>query len=77
MLENLKEQVLEANLLPPFAWGTDAMNAVHNAVVMEEIAFTDWHAMLLNPELGPMQPTLLDKHYLRKHGKNAYHGQNR
>ena len=60
----------------PFAWGTDAMNAVHNAVVMEEIAFMDWHAMMINPQLGPMQQTLLDKHYLRKHGKNAYYGQN-
>ena len=59
----------------PFAWGTDAMNAVHNAVVMEEIAFMDWHAMMLNPALGPMQQTLLDKHYLRKHGANAYYGQ--
>ena len=59
----------------PFAWGTDAMNAVHNAVVMEECAFMDWHAMVINPALGPMQQTLLDKHYLRKHGKNAYYGQ--
>ena len=59
-----------------FAWGTDPMNAVHNAVVMEEVAFMNWHAMVLNPELGPMQQTLLDKHYLRKHGKNAYYGQN-
>ena len=59
----------------PFAWGTDAMNAVHNAVVMEEVAFMNWHAMLINPELGAMQQTLLDKHYLRKHGKNAYYGQ--
>ena len=59
----------------PFAWGTDPMNAVHNAVVMEEVAFMDWHAMMLSPELGPMQQTLLDKHYLRKHGKNAYYGQ--
>lgn len=59
----------------PFAWGTDAMNAVHNAVVMEEIAYMDWHAMMLNPALGPMQQTLLDKHYLRKHGANAYYGQ--
>ena len=59
----------------PFAWGEDAMNAVHNAVVMEEVAFMDWHAMTLNPALGPMQRTLLDKHYLRKHGKNAYYGQ--
>ena len=60
----------------PFAWGTDPMNAVHNAVVMEEVAFMNWHAMVLNPELGPMQQTVLDKHYLRKHGKNAYYGQN-
>ena len=60
----------------PFAWGTDAMNAVHNAVVMEEVAFMDWHAMMINPKLGPMQLELLDKHYLRKHGKNAYYGQN-
>ena len=60
----------------PFAWGTDAMNAVHNAVVMEEVAFMDWHAMMINPELVPMQQTLIDKHYLRKHGKNAYYGQN-
>ena len=59
----------------PFAWGADPMNAVHNAVVMEEVAFMDWHAMLLNPDLGPMQQALLDKHYLRKHGKNAYYGQ--
>ena len=59
----------------PFAWGKDAMDAVHNAVVMEEVAFMDWHAMMLNPELGPMQQTLLDKHYLRKHGANAYYGQ--
>ena len=59
----------------PFAWGTDAMNAVHNAVVMEEVAFMDWHAMMMNPDLGTMQQTLLDKHYLRKHGKNAYYGQ--
>ena len=59
----------------PFAWGTDAMNAVHNAVVMEEVAFMGWHAMVLNPTLGPMQRELLDKHYLRKHGKDAYYGQ--
>ena len=59
----------------PFSWGTDPMNAVHNAVVMEEIAFMDWHATMMNPQLGDMQQCLLDKHYLRKHGKNAYYGQ--
>ena len=60
----------------PFAWGTDPLNAVHNAVVMEEVAFMDWHAMMLDPDRGEMQQVLLDKHYLRKHGKNAYYGQN-
>ena len=60
----------------PFAWGTDALNAVHNAVVMEECAFMDFHAMMLSPDRGSMQQTLLDKHYLRKHGANAYYGQN-
>lgn len=59
----------------PFAWGKDAADAVYHAVVMEEIAFMDFHAMMLSPGLGPMQQELLDKHYLRKHGKNAYYGQ--
>ena len=59
----------------PFAWGSDPMTAVHNAVVLEEVAFMDWHAMMLNPEAGRMQQELLDKHYLRKHGENAYYGQ--
>ena len=59
----------------PFSWGVDAMDAVHNVVVMEEIAFMDWHAMMINPQNGRMQQELLDKHYLRKHGANAYYGQ--
>ena len=59
----------------PFAWGENAMEAVHNAVVLEEVAFMDWHAMILNPNQGRMQQELLDKHYLRKHGANAYYGQ--
>ena len=59
----------------PFSWGVDAMDAVHNAVVMEEIAFMDWHVMMINPQNGRMQQELLDKHYLRKHGANAYYGQ--
>ena len=60
----------------PFAWGKDPMEAVHNAVVLEEVAFMDWHALMLNPAHRDMQQTLLDKHFLRKHGKNAYYGQN-
>lgn len=64
----------------PFAWGGAPMEAVHNAVVMEEVAFMDWHAMVLEstlgqPASGRMQQELLDKHYLRKHGANAYYGQ--
>ena len=59
----------------PFAWGKDAAEAVHNAVVMEEVAFMDWHALMLNPEHRGMQQSLLDRHYLRKHGANAYYGQ--
>lgn len=59
----------------PFTWGTDPMNAVHNAVVLEELAFMAFHTEALNPNAAPMQQELLDKHYLRKHGKNAYYGQ--
>ncbi|MDO4435077.1 MAG: L-ribulose-5-phosphate 4-epimerase [Cardiobacteriaceae bacterium] len=59
----------------PFAWGKDAHEAVHNAVVLEEVAYMNLFSLMLNPELGAMQQVLLDKHYLRKHGKNAYYGQ--
>ena len=59
----------------PFAWGKDAFAAVHNAVVLEEVAIMAWHALQLNPGLPRMQQELLDKHFLRKHGKNAYYGQ--
>lgn len=59
----------------PFCWGKDPFNAVHNAVVLEEIAFMAWHNLMLNPDIPPMQQELLDKHYLRKHGANAYYGQ--
>lgn len=59
----------------PFTWGTDPYNAVHNAVVLEELAFMAFHTEALNHGTGAMQQELLDKHYLRKHGKNAYYGQ--
>lgn len=60
----------------PFAWGDDAMNAVHNAVVLEECAMMAWHNLALTGNtIRPMQRELLDKHYLRKHGANAYYGQ--
>ncbi|MBR5114869.1 MAG: L-ribulose-5-phosphate 4-epimerase [Oscillospiraceae bacterium] len=59
----------------PFAWGKDAAEAVHNAVVLEEAAFMAYHALTLAPETAPVPQALLDRHYLRKHGKNAYYGQ--
>ena len=73
----------DANAIPavlvyshgPFTWGTDAMDAVHNAVVLEEVAFMNFHTMMLEPNIPSMQQELLDKHYLRKHGANAYYGQ--
>ena len=59
----------------PFAWGTDPENAVHNAVVLEELAHMAYHAEMINPQIAVMQKELLDKHFLRKHGNNAYYGQ--
>ena len=59
----------------PFTWGTDPENAVHNAVVLEELAFMAAQTETLHPNVTKMQQELLDKHYLRKHGKNAYYGQ--
>jgi len=61
----------------PFTWGKDAMDAVHNAVVLDEVAFMNFHTMMLEPKIPPMQQELLDKHYLRKHGANAYYGQSK
>ena len=59
----------------PFAWGKDAADAVHNAVVLEECAYMGLFSRQLAPQLPVMQQELLDKHYLRKHGANAYYGQ--
>ncbi|MEG3127189.1 L-ribulose-5-phosphate 4-epimerase [Pantoea cypripedii] len=59
----------------PFAWGKDAENAVHNAVVLEEIAYMGIFSRQLTPGIKDMPQNLLDKHFLRKHGANAYYGQ--
>lgn len=60
----------------PFTWGKDAAEAVHNAVVLEEVAMMAWHTENLSGTVtSPMDQTLLDKHFLRKHGANAYYGQ--
>lgn len=83
IIETFKQRNITAKDIPavlvnshgPFAWGTDPDNAVHNAVVLEEIAYMNLFTRQLSPELNDMQQALLDKHYLRKHGKNAYYGQ--
>jgi L-ribulose-5-phosphate 4-epimerase len=59
----------------PFAWGKDAAEAVHNAVVLEEVAMMASQTVSLNPGITPIDQVLLDKHFLRKHGANAYYGQ--
>ena len=83
IIETFKVRDIDADQVPsvlvhshgPFAWGTDPMNAVHNAVVLEELAFMAVQTQTINAGAGKMQQELLDKHYLRKHGKNAYYGQ--
>jgi L-ribulose-5-phosphate 4-epimerase len=59
----------------PFCWGRDAARAVENAVVLEEVAMMAWHTKAISPSQPPMRRALLDRHYLRKHGANAYYGQ--
>ena len=58
----------------PFSWGKDAHDAVHNAVVMEQVAKMASIAYAVNPNLT-MNPLLIEKHFSRKHGPNAYYGQ--
>ena len=58
----------------PFAWGKDPSNAVYNAVVLEKVSEMDIKTLILNPNAS-MKQYVLDKHYMRKHGPNAYYGQ--
>ena len=58
----------------PFTWGKDGFDAVHNAVVLEEVAKMALQAETLNPQIKPAPQELQDKHYYRKHGANAYYG---
>lgn len=59
----------------PFSWGKDAKEAVHNAVVLEECAKMAYYTECINPRVGQIPQPLMDKHFLRKHGENAYYGQ--
>jgi L-ribulose-5-phosphate 4-epimerase len=58
-----------------FSWGSSAADAVANATVLEEVACTAYHTRVLQPKQGPLGQALLDKHFLRKHGADAYYGQ--
>ena len=83
IIETFKERTIDPNQIPgvlvndhgPFTWGHDPANAVYNSVVLEQVAQMTYHGMQLKSESVRMDQTLLDKHYLRKHGKNAYYGQ--
>jgi L-ribulose-5-phosphate 4-epimerase len=59
----------------PFAWGKSSAEAAHNAVILEYVARMAYHTLLINAESKPLSPELHDKHFLRKHGRNAYYGQ--
>ncbi|MHB9997191.1 L-ribulose-5-phosphate 4-epimerase [Bacillus spizizenii] len=59
----------------PFCWGTDALNAIHNAVVLETVAEMAYHSIMLNKDVNPINTVLHEKHFYRKHGANAYYGQ--
>lgn len=59
----------------PFTWGIDADEAVHNAVVLEEVAMMAFNTRQLTPEVKAIDKALLDKHFLRKHGESSYYGQ--
>lgn len=59
----------------PFTWGKDAAESVYHAVVLEEIARMAYLTRTIEPSAGPLKQEIIDKHYLRKHGKDAYYGQ--
>ena len=84
IVKTFKERGLDYEAIPaalvsqhgPFAWGPTADKAVYNAKVLEVVAEEDYHSMQLTHKNLELQQYLLDKHYYRKHGKNAYYGQN-
>lgn len=83
IVETFKERGLQPLEVPgvllhghaPFTWGKDAAAAVMNAVVLDEVCHTNWMARQLNSFAPELPQRILDKHYLRKHGKDAYYGQ--
>ena len=83
IVERFKHAGLDAADIPgvliashaPFAWGATPEKAVENAIVLEFTAQMAANSFLLNPEVAPISQALLDKHFLRKHGRHAYYGQ--
>ncbi len=83
IVETFEERKINPDYVPavlvndhgPFTWGKFAQDAVHYAVVLEEVAKMTYHTLQLNPHGIEMDSYLLDKHFLRKHGANAYYGQ--
>ncbi|MCH5324619.1 MAG: L-ribulose-5-phosphate 4-epimerase [Eubacterium sp.] len=83
IIDTFRERNIDPDAVPgvnvhshgPFAWGKNPDNAVYNATVMEQVAKMAMMNLLLDRNVEHIQQTLLDKHYLRKHGKNAYYGQ--
>ena len=83
IIETFNERGIDPNQVPgvlvndhgPFTWGDSPAEAVHNSVVLEQVAEMTYHTLQLNDKNIQMSQNLLDKHYLRKHGKNAYYGQ--
>lgn len=83
IVNTFKNRSIDPNQIPgvlvndhgPFTWGTDPLNAVHNSVVLEQVAQMTYHGLMLSSQSSRMDQALLDKHYLRKHGKDAYYGQ--
>ena len=83
IIDTFKKRNIDPNAVPavnvhshgPFAWGTSPANAVYNAVVLDKVAEMAHHTLTLNPRVGRAPQYLMDKHYFRKHGANAYYGQ--
>ncbi len=74
-MDPLKIPGVLVNSHGPFVWGRDCFEAVHNAVVIEEVAMMAYRTLALDPGIREMDKYLIDKHYLRKHGNDAYYGQ--
>lgn len=84
IIETFQKNKIDPNRIPgvlvndhgPFTWGKNPEEAVHNSVVLEQVAEMTYHSLQLSSDNIYMSQVLLDKHYLRKHGDNAYYGQN-